>query len=221
MPKKINKTYYFSVEGETEKWYLEWLRNLINSSNESKCKVQFIIKSYTEPVKMVKGLSIIGKTKITHVIDYESNTVADIKRFQNNLLCMKQAERLGKSVSYSLGYSNLTFELWIILHKVNCNSILNDKRQYLKFLNQAFNENFEDLREYKYEREFKRVLERITLEDVLTAIDRAKRLMTRCQAEFSDYRENVCGYVYYTHNPSLSLWESVEGILIECGIIDV
>ena len=64
MPKKINKTYYFSVEGDTEKWYLERLKNLINNSDISQCKVQFVIKSYVEPIKMVKGLSIIGKTKI-------------------------------------------------------------------------------------------------------------------------------------------------------------
>lgn len=30
--RKITKKYYFSVEGETEQWYLEWLRDLINAS---------------------------------------------------------------------------------------------------------------------------------------------------------------------------------------------
>ena len=29
--RKETKKYYFSVEGETEKWYLEWLENTINS----------------------------------------------------------------------------------------------------------------------------------------------------------------------------------------------
>lgn len=27
---KTNKTYYFSVEGETEVWYFEWLEREIN-----------------------------------------------------------------------------------------------------------------------------------------------------------------------------------------------
>ena len=94
MPKKINKTYYFSVEGDTEKWYLEWLKNMINNSDASKCKVQFVIKSYIDPIKMVKGLSIIGRTKIMHVIDFESNTAPDIKRFQENLKSMKKAKVL-------------------------------------------------------------------------------------------------------------------------------
>ena len=219
MPKKINKTYYFSVEGDTEKWYLEWLKNMINNSDASKCKVQFVIKSYIDPIKMVKSLSIIGKTKITHIIDYESNTAPDIRRFQANLKSMKQAERLGKSVNYCLGYTNLTFELWMILHKMNCYGSLNDKRQYLRFINQAFDEAFEDLREYKYEKGFKRILGKITLEDVLCAIARAKEITRRSKADFDNYRETVCGYEYYTHNPSLSIWQSIESILGECGII--
>lgn len=219
MPKKINKTYYFSIEGDTEKWYLERLKNLINNSDISQCKVQFVIKSYVEPIKMVKGLSIIGKTKITHVIDFESNTVPDMKRFQENLKSMKQAEKLGKSVNYSLGYTNLTFVLWMVLHKMNCSGTLNDKRQYLRYINQAFGEDFEDLRQYKYEKEFKRVLEKITLADVLCAIARAKEIAWSSKVDFDNYRETVCGYVYYTHNPSLSIWQSIEGILSECGII--
>ena len=28
--RKQTKKYYFSVEGETEKWYLEWLQKQIN-----------------------------------------------------------------------------------------------------------------------------------------------------------------------------------------------
>ena len=31
MNKLCTDRYYFSVEGETEKWYLRWLENTINS----------------------------------------------------------------------------------------------------------------------------------------------------------------------------------------------
>lgn len=30
--RKEKLTYYFSVEGETEKWYLDWLQDRINES---------------------------------------------------------------------------------------------------------------------------------------------------------------------------------------------
>lgn len=65
---------------------------------------------------------------------------------------MIKAEKIGKKVKYDLGYSNLTFELWIILHKLDCNSSKTNCNHYLSELNKAYNENFEDLREYKEEK---------------------------------------------------------------------
>ena len=37
--RKMNARYHFTVEGETEKWYLEWLRDAINADPRSKVKV--------------------------------------------------------------------------------------------------------------------------------------------------------------------------------------
>lgn len=34
--RKENRTYYFSVEGETEKWYLDWLQSAINAEPVAK-----------------------------------------------------------------------------------------------------------------------------------------------------------------------------------------
>ncbi len=31
-----SRQFYFSVEGDTEKWYLDWLRESINTSNEAR-----------------------------------------------------------------------------------------------------------------------------------------------------------------------------------------
>lgn len=36
---KITNKYYFSVEGETEKWYLDWLQDKINNEPATKYKV--------------------------------------------------------------------------------------------------------------------------------------------------------------------------------------
>lgn len=41
---KENLTYYFSVEGETEKWYLDWLQSTINSIPETKYTVKLVSK---------------------------------------------------------------------------------------------------------------------------------------------------------------------------------
>lgn len=70
--RKLTKKYYFSVECETEKWYLDRLQDLINNSDAA-CKVSFDSKVQKDPVKYVKGLSIQGKTIVFHFCDYESN----------------------------------------------------------------------------------------------------------------------------------------------------
>lgn len=56
---------------------------------------------------------------------------------------------MGKDIRYVLGYSNFTFELWMILHKYPCNKILADRTQYLEFINKADNENFKSLKNSK------------------------------------------------------------------------
>ncbi|GEB77771.1 hypothetical protein SIN01_21160 [Sporolactobacillus inulinus] len=38
MTMKLKKPFYFSVEGETEKWYLDWLQKQINNHPDAKYK---------------------------------------------------------------------------------------------------------------------------------------------------------------------------------------
>ena len=121
--RKLTKKYYFSVEGETEKWYLDWLQDLINNSDAS-CKVSFNSKVEKDPVKYVKGLSIQGKTTVFHFYDYESNESDYQKQFEKVMDRMREAENLGKTIKYQFGYSNFTFDLWIVLHKADCNGML-------------------------------------------------------------------------------------------------
>jgi len=44
MTLKENRSFYFSVEGQTEKWYFEWLQNIINAEPASKYKVKIDVK---------------------------------------------------------------------------------------------------------------------------------------------------------------------------------
>ena len=43
--RKENRTYYFSVEGDTEQWYLEWLQRAINAAPEAACTVKLDCKA--------------------------------------------------------------------------------------------------------------------------------------------------------------------------------
>lgn len=67
--RKINKKYYFSVEGETEHWYLKWLQDIINNTEESICKVSNDCPVKKNPLKHAKSLTVTKKPKyITFLI---------------------------------------------------------------------------------------------------------------------------------------------------------
>ena len=118
--RKQSIKYFFSVEGETEYWYLQHLRELINNHPDAACKVIFDCKIEKDPRKRVKTLSVVDRTEIIHIFDREGEQDNYPERFERTLKMMSAAEKLGKNVKYILGYSNLSFELWIILHKINC-----------------------------------------------------------------------------------------------------
>ena len=48
------RKYTFTVEGETEQWYLYWLRDQINSSERRKFNVAIVAKVQQSPKKMQK-----------------------------------------------------------------------------------------------------------------------------------------------------------------------
>ncbi len=70
---KETRKYYFSVEGETEQWYLEWLQRMIKADPVAKYTVKLDSKIQKDPVKRAKSMVVTGKTDITHVFDYESS----------------------------------------------------------------------------------------------------------------------------------------------------
>lgn len=218
--RKENHTYYFSVEGDTEKWYLDWLQKTINNTPEAKFKVKLDSKIQKDPLARAKGLTVLGKTQIVHVFDRESEDEYHAKQFEDTLKRMKSTKKLGKDIVYLLGYSNFTFELWMILHKADCNRTLNYRKQYLAPLNRAFGECFEDLDEYKHEDNFKRVLNKLTLDDVQMAIVRSEQIMAHNQ-EAGFTLHNYMGYKYYKENPALSIWEAIKKILCDCGLMNV
>ncbi|MBQ7265664.1 MAG: RloB domain-containing protein [Firmicutes bacterium] len=129
MKKRITNRYYFSVEGECEKLYLQRLDNIIKGEN-SPFNVAFSVKVEKHPLKYIKALPITEKTTVYHLIDFGDMGETEQKTFKNALDNMKEAQKY-KSVIYKLGYSNLTFELWLILHKIKFTRSIASKSTYL------------------------------------------------------------------------------------------
>ena len=217
-PRKQTLTYYFSVEGETEQWYLEWLEAQINANENANYIVKFITKVEKDPVSFIKKLVVQKKTTIWHLSDIEGSSDEQIQTVHNTLGRLKEAKGLGKSIIYRWGYSNLSFDLWMILHKQNCNAELTDVGKYLTHINRVFDEHFESMKEYKEEDNYKRCLGKLTFPEVLTALSRAKAIMQRNERDGYQLAQ-FKGYRYYIHNPSLDLWQPVETILSDCGLL--
>lgn len=104
------------------------------------------------------------------------------------------------------------------MHKSDCNGSYAHRRQYLAPLNSAHHEIFENMGEYKHEDNFKRILSRLTLNDVVDAVNRAKKILQTNQ-ENRYVLQQYKGYRYYKENPSLAIWEAIEKILKDCGLI--
>ncbi|MBQ3683722.1 MAG: RloB domain-containing protein [Succinimonas sp.] len=212
---KSTLKYYFSVEGETEQWYLEWLQNQINNSPEAASKVSFNKQIQKDPLRRAKSLAITDKVEIWHLSDYESSEEVHVKQFKETMDRMAATKSLKKQITYRFGYSNFTFDLWIILHKTDCRGSFLHRKQYITPINHAYNENFENMEDFKREANFKRCLKKLTLRDVIEAVKRAKAIMEINKQNgytLHQYR----GYSYYKENPSLMIWEIIEKILKDC-----
>lgn len=216
--RKERRSFYFSVEGETEKWYLDWLQEIINATETARYVVKLDSKIQKDPIARVKGMTILKKTQVTHIFDRESEADIHTKQFQTTLDRMRAAEKIGKSIEYRLGYTNFTFELWIVLHQIDCNGALAHRNQYLAALNRAYHESFENLEEYKHSENFHRLLSQLTLDHVRHAVTRAKAIMQHNAAAgytLHKYRK----FEFYKENPALSLGDVVGEILHTCALL--
>ena len=215
---KEKRKYYFSVEGETEKLYLKRLQSIINNTLESQYNVDLYSKIEKDPCSYVKQLSIINKTKVIHIIDKESEIPLHKEEFKKSLDKMKEAEKL-KKIEYQLAYSNFTFELWLILHKCDCFNSLNNRKDYLSYINKVYNKNFQSLKDYKKEENLKKILDELNIDDVKNAVIRAKLITEKNFQEKKGKKEEYKGYIFYNENPSLSIHEIIEQILKDCKLI--
>ena len=138
-----------SAEGETEKWYFEHLTKLVNESSDSIYKLKMKPKVKKSPKSFTKTFpALYGKINAFHICDYESNEDLHVRQFQDILTELKVSNKM-KKVNYKLGYSNFSFELWMILHKKQQKGALPHRKNYLNSINDAYDENFQFLADYK------------------------------------------------------------------------
>lgn len=75
---KTTQKYNFSVEGETEKWYLDWLKEKINNEPAAKYKVVIDCKIQKNPLKRAKSMIVL--------LEIESNLNKELQIIENRSL---------------------------------------------------------------------------------------------------------------------------------------
>lgn len=211
-----SEKFEFAVEGDTEQYYLEWLAQQINNDQNASCRccIPTPKKGKDPEVVRRKFKPSFGSKRYYYLADKER--YHDRTSFRAFIKKLKPKPGYEKSIKFKLGYCNVSFELWILLHKTDFSTPIQTPDEYLPHINKAFGTKFQDLRRYKEENGFKQILKKLTMDDVKKAIVRAKNIQK--QAAKIAEKHTYCGYEYFDVNPSLSIHEVIEEILTTCGV---
>lgn len=200
-------------------WYLEHLQKLINDNESVKCTVKIHAKKEKSPIKYAKKVSNLYQINIFHICDYEADDEEHIRLFHNIIDEAKKVSKLKPGIKYELGYSNFTFELWMICHKKLLSGALTSRGQYLSNINEIFQSRFLSLDDYKREENFKKILkEHINSLDVVrTALKNADKIRQK-NIDNGEHWVEHSGYRYYRNNPDINMQELIRKIFEDCEI---
>ncbi len=121
------------------------------------------------------------------VFDYDLNK----KDFEDKVKMCKHTEIL---------YSNLNFDLWLLLHKRTFEKNVQNNDAYVKMIRREY--NLEENANIKSKINMEKILSQIELYDIKIAINNAEKIMGKKLNEDGIYVKK--GFVYYP-NPSMSI----------------
>ena len=104
-------------------------------------------------------------------------------------------------------------------NKVWEKSAVSHRKQYIIGINKAYNEKFQFIDDYKEEKNFKRILSKISLDDVIEAVNNGNEIRKMNEENSRDKYRKYGQFEFYTENPDMTINECVEQILKECGAI--
>ena len=180
MKKREFRCYF---EGQQEKMYFDYVAK----------KIKEFDQNISEKFKEVGKLKILEKSstdvpKIA-VFDYDLNRI----EFENRVRLCKKTKIL---------YSNLNFDLWIVLHKEKFTRKVQDNHAYVNKIREIY--KLPENANIKSKDNIKRILEQIELDDIKKAIRYANEIMS---GKLESDRIYVRRGFSYFPNPSMSINE--------------
>ena len=204
--------YYGVYEGLQEEKYLKHLQSLINQNKDAVKRVNFrfsssngggplyIVQRSLKSATFANQKELIKNQKIVAIFDFD---------FKQDFI---EALQYGEKHSIVLGYSNVNFDLWLLLHKKNFQKKITKTNGYEKELRRVY--HLENGHNIKTEENIEKILSQITLEDVKMAITNAKKI-EKFHVETKDYISSLTNHY---EQPYIKLYEFIETVLKDVGL---
>ena len=185
-----NKTYLCFFEGNQEEKYFKHFSRLVKEEFEN---VTIKFKEVEKLKTLPTASTLIPKVA---VFDYDNNK----KEFEDKIKMCKKGK-------IYIAYSNLNFDLWLLLHKRFFNKVVTNNDDYIDLVRKEYGLGKTD--NIKKESNIDKVLGQINLEDVKFAINNANKIMQNK----GEYDKIIFkNYIYYS-NPSMSIHNFLQEIL--------
>lgn len=200
------RTYLCVCEGQQEKMYLAHVSKLLNRFPER-------VVSFNTTIGHPKRLEKLSYAEYDNAAFFDQD--GRQAEFEDGIQICQRLNRAGqkgknkKNVYHA--YSNVNFDLWLILHKEDFTRPVTANDAYIPDVRRIYQLGREA--DIKEEVVISRILNQITLDDVRNAIRRAD--MIRASKPETDAK-NLHGAICYD-NPDFSLHEFLRIVLRECG----
>lgn len=218
--RKESQYFFVCVEGECERLYLNRLKKIINECTHGKFCFDFKPEFDRKVSSLRRNRASIKSEYVFYFWDKEGESGQDEDCFCKVFEDLRQLQKAWPSIEIRPGYSHLSFELWILLHRQDFKTPLSSKKKYLDHINRAFGTSFESLDEYKAADNFRKLVESIELKDVFNAIRRADAIR-----EFHEENESASHPIHrtsphtaYQTNPDILIQDCIRTILKICKI---
>lgn len=201
------KNYLCICEGQQEKMYLDHVSSLVKEFPRKVIKFNTYIDN---PYRLTKTYEDYDSAAL---FDYDFNKI----EFERNIkLCDKlnseqkpSKRKKGRFIYHA--YSNVNFDLWLILHKEDFNRSVSKNDAYISDVRRVYGLASTD--NIKNEGILNKILNQITLIDVKNAIERADKI----KSEKSNEDAIKIGSTSIYSNPDFSIHEFIKLVLKDSG----
>lgn len=190
----IKREYRCFYEGQQEEMYFDYIAKKVKEANpniilkfKKLAKLKTLEKSSTDVPKIA-------------VFDYDLNKVD----FESKVKICNETRIL---------YSNLNFDLWLVLHKKQYRRTVQNNNAYIDEIRNSY--NLPDNANIKAKGNIQKILEQIELVNVKRAIQNAEEIMKGKMEEDKIYVKR--NFSYYP-NPSMSINEFFKELFEDIGI---